>query len=272
MILISTMTDAAIALDRNGMEPDFAKRDAMDLESPSRRKHNFTMHHFQNKLVRARQRFGLADPDVLRLQSRLDQKKTFFEEGKHLFGRPWAASGYGRRTNANGRLDWALIEFTKPNRLGKNTMPSRDEWPVPRSEAPIELVGQLLKGVSSCEDPFWRRKVYKKGAGTGLTKGKTNCIKDSVRMKSVDDRLNMGVSFEHVFISHWYQDNAFAVAGDSGAMMFTNTGKFIGLVWGGPTGDLMKSATEIYVTDAATLLEDLNAHFQGKYRFELCED
>ncbi len=51
MILISAMTDGAVALDRNGMEPDFAKRQAMVLESPSRRKHNFTLYGLKNDMV-----------------------------------------------------------------------------------------------------------------------------------------------------------------------------------------------------------------------------
>lgn len=261
-------TDAAAALDRNGMEPDFARREAMVLESPSRRKHDFTLYYLKNDLVEDIQQCGATDPDVLRLQSRFDQKDLFDEE-RHLFGRPWAASGYGRRTSANSRLDWALIEFTKPNRLGTNVMPPKHEWPV---EPMIRLPGRSLKGVCSCDKAFDRKKVFKKGAGTGLTEGSLNCIKDTVRIRSVDDRLNMGVSYEYVFISRWSPDNAFAVAGDSGAMVFTDFGKLIGLVWGGSTGDLIKDATEIYMTDAGTLLQHLNAHFQGRYGFELLED
>ncbi len=270
MILISAMTDGAVALDRNGMEPDFAKRQAMVLESPSRRKHNFTLYGLKNDMVEDTQELGATDPQVLRLQRQFDQKKRFFDEGKHLFGRPWAASGFCRRTDDNHRLDWALIEFTMPNRLGSNITPSANEWPMPNA-VPIKLNGQPLKGLGSCDDPIDRRNVYKKGARTGLTHGRFSSIKDNICMKSDDERLNLEVSSEYVFISRSGHDKPFAWQGDSGSMVFTRLAKFIGLLWGGHVGGVQSASTEIYGTDAATLLQHLNAYFHGRYTFELFE-
>lgn len=270
MILLLAMTDGAIALDRNGMDPDFAKRQAMLLESPSRRKHNFTLYGLKKDLEEDSQELDDTDPDLHSLQQEIDRKTRFFDEGKHLFGRPWAASGYRRRTDGNGRLDWALIKFTMPNRLGSNVTPSANEWPMP-NVVPPRLSGQPLKGLGSCDNPTDRRNVYKKGARTGLTNGSFNCIKDNVYMKSDDARLNLAVSSEYVFISRSSHDQPFALHGDSGAMVFTRLAKFIGLLWGGHVGGVKSASTEIYVTDAATLLQHLNAHFYGRYTFELFE-
>lgn len=257
-------------IDRNGMEPDFARRQAMLLESPSRRKHNFTLYGLRADMVAPMKKYGATSPFVVELQRQITQKTRFFDEGRHLFGRPWAASGYCRRTPANGRLDWALLEFTALNRLGRNIVPSANEW-TPPDVAPPVIPGQALKGLASCDDESDRDYVYKKGSRTGLTGGKFNSIKDTVCMKSSDARLGLGVSTEYVFISRSTIDKAFVGHGDSGSMVFTRFAEFIGLLWGGHVGGVESASTEIYVTDAATLLQDLDAHFHGRYRFELLE-
>lgn len=265
------MTDGTIVIDRNGMEPDFAKRLAMQLESPSRRKHNFTLYSLKEDMVKPTKKYGATSSIVVQLQRQIDQKTRFFDEGRHLFGRPWAASGFCSRTAANNRLDWALIEFTMPNRLGRNIVPSANEWPTPEV-APPELPGLPLKGLASCDDESDRDDVYKKGSRTGLTRGKFSCIKDDVCIKSSDPQLGLGISSEYVFVSQSTIDKAFAGHGDSGSMVFTRFAEFIGLLWGGHVGGVQSASTEIYVTDAATLLQHLNTRFQGRYRFELFED
>ena len=87
-------------------------------------------------------------------------------------------------------------------------------------------------------------------------------------MSLVDGPLGLAYSSEFVFISDSTEQHASTLS-DSGSFLFTTRGKFIGLPWGHPTGNSCMRSAEMYVTDAAALMKDLNEKFRGEYVFEL---
>ncbi|KAI4124222.1 MAG: hypothetical protein LQ338_004927, partial [Usnochroma carphineum] len=88
-------------------------------------------------------------------QEEFDEKKQFFDENKQILGRPWMSSGFTRRTSYNGRLDWALIDFTDNTRIGSNMIPPKSNWPNPE-QAPF-ISGRLVQGIASVKDSKARK-------------------------------------------------------------------------------------------------------------------
>lgn len=248
------------------------------LEAPSRRKHNYTMQDLAGCIRDLQNTLGpLSNPKHVKevqarlaaLQHQYDEKKRFFDEGKHILGRPWMSSGFKRRTIDNGRLDWALINFEDNRRIGSNQIPPASQWPDP-DRAPLES-GNILNGIAPIKDPQARTTVFKVGARTGPTRGKYSHIKPDVRMPD-DDRLGMPDSSEHSFVYSGSQEQLFGIRGDSGAFVFTLDGKLIGVLFGGPVSETLKPGLVTYVTGAEELLKDIQAQFKGIYKIELSPD
>ena len=194
--------------------------------------------------------------------------KIFFDKDKNTFGKLWAASGFSRRTRANSKLDWALIEFTRPSRLGTNTVPPPERWPKPEL-ALSTLAGKTLRGVGSCDLDVDRKRVFKMGARTGLTYGKFNRLSHDVSWL-VDGESERRKSVEFLFVSKGEQP--FSLPGDSGALVFSRDRKFVGLVWGGPRNEQIVNSYPTFVTDAQALLKDMNDQLSGRYVLELAEE
>ena len=254
--------------DRDGLRPDFPGRDKMIFESPSRCRHNFTIDYRER---------DLPNPDIdparfQREQAELDRMKDFFDQGKHIFGKTWAASGYCTRTAEKGRLDWALLEVAATHRIGSNILPSEAGWPqgVPKPKA-VRL-GSLMNGLGSCKSPIHRDRVFKKGGSTGITQGQCNPIKDDVQMVTTDKAYGLPHSEEYAFIINPYSDRAFSEKGDSGSMIFTSAGKWMGLLWGGRLDDKSTPGSLCYATDAQALLQALNETFEGECTLAFAED
>lgn len=53
-------------------------------------------------------------------EDELREKTRFFNEGMQVFGTPYFASGYLRRSATGGRLDWSLIQPNDNNRVAGN--------------------------------------------------------------------------------------------------------------------------------------------------------
>ncbi|KAL8828038.1 MAG: hypothetical protein Q9191_002831 [Dirinaria sp. TL-2023a] len=260
-------------IDRQGLDPHNQRRQNMMFESPSRRKHTFTMHNLRVILGKMMNDYGATAPITVRTRETYNLYKTFFDNSRHTLGAVWASSGFNQRTVENGRLDWALIELTNRARQGKNLIPPKEEWADQDHAEIAGTAGQLLRGVGSCENPADRSMVLKKGSRTGLTSGEFSLVKHTVKWLTHDNRLLMPESSEYAFVSSIPSRGFGAGGGDSGSFVFSpNNRKFVGLLWGGLVLEIPSTNSLVYVTDAKALLQDMNDRYRDRYSFELAED
>ena len=239
----------------------------MQLESPSRRRHNLTLNYHLKQAQRYDQLAKKTTGDIQKraIESAAAQrksyndKKTFFDKERHILGTPWLCSGLCSRTKKNGRLDWALIEVS-PNRLGDNTIPSPSAWTPPYTPPLPIICNRPIQGIAaSCETTT---EAYKVGASTGATSGRFSHIKSDVRMLW-DKELNLKVSTEYVFLGDTQQlfgqsNLLFFLRGNSGSLVFDDLGAWAGLVHGGNEKKQVSTANPVYVTDAQSLLDHMS--------------
>ena len=96
------------------------------VESPARRKIGMTLAYF-NGLKREAEK-ELRSPDdpnaraVKLWEQRIKLATNFADQKKPEMGTVLLASGFGRRTSSNRRLDWALIRTSAERLLPKNTV------------------------------------------------------------------------------------------------------------------------------------------------------
>ncbi|KAL9037111.1 MAG: hypothetical protein Q9180_003908 [Flavoplaca navasiana] len=253
-------------IDRNGLPAATLNSQDMLLESPSRKKHNYTMQDLSQSIaddqIALNATTDPADGAILRarLAENLEEyadKKKFFDDGMHHLGRPWLASGFTRRTGSNSRLDWALVAFDDDGRIGSNMVPASEHWPVPK-KAPIDIAGKVLKGVTSCKNITALDEVFKVGSRTGLTRGEYSGIKVDVNLPAHDNDYGMGSSNEHCFVYKGSQPRPFADRGDSGAWIWTRGAKFVAQFHGGPRAETLAPGSLMYATDAEELFRDMN--------------
>ena len=257
------------------MRPNYSNRTNMMLESPSRRKHNYTMHDMQQKIRHNQAMLPQLPPDkrlklrnqIESLQKQYNQKKKFFDEGNNELGVPWMCSGYKSRTSDNGRLDWALIEV-KSHRMGNNTIPDASVWgkSVGQNMGVPVVCNELIQGMASCADGKKHGSLYKVGARTGATAATFSHIKSDVRM-DYDKDLGLGYSSEYAFVGG--SKHAFTLPGDSGSLVFTQDGEWLGLVFGGPRKKNVLNQAWTYITDAQEVLNHMHQLSKQKIRFEL---
>ncbi|KAK7403238.1 hypothetical protein QQX98_011010 [Neonectria punicea] len=215
----------------HGMPP--SKQDsAVDLESPSRLKHNFTINRLNLRLGQRN-----PTPSAERLagfQEQKDRKTAFFDRGDNVLGRLWVSSGFGRRTPANSRLDWALIAVNA-TRQGQNILPSEADWKKydVTIDGPWEYTfGALLQpqaGVS-LKTMSAGTKVFKVGARTQASVGTYSNYKPNCWIAD-DKYMKRGVSSEVLVMGLGKEE--FANRGDSGAVVFDEQGRVIGLLFSG---------------------------------------
>ncbi|KAF7548013.1 hypothetical protein G7Z17_g7349 [Cylindrodendrum hubeiense] len=229
--------------DHQGFWP---KRDTLvyDMESPSRVKHNYTVSILTNictRLARPRKNKNPElDASTIKFKKDKEEKVTFFDEGHNLLGNLWIASGFNRRTSANSRLDWALIDVN-PARQGQNRLPSFHVWfdrYVNTINWPsVDTFGQQLQSQSSVSFKTMaaRTKVFKVGSSTGNSSGYSHEYKTDCTL-SHDKYIKRGVSSEFAVIgarANRATEQRFADRGDSGAVVFDEEGNVVGLLFGG---------------------------------------
>ncbi|KAM0803699.1 hypothetical protein BDR22DRAFT_839649, partial [Usnea florida] len=239
------------------MGPMFDRR-KMTFESPSRRKHNFTIQYHDEQIQSRRSRSvseakrQLLDDLIADHERRRAQKVQFFDEERHKYGQLWMCSGLQQRTKSNGRLDIALIDV-RSTRMGDNTVPDVSAWPV--DLAPTVACGKLLHGLESCKEGVNLGPVFKVGSATRTTSGQFSGIKSDVRMEW-DKRLGIKKhSTEYCFITRVAVP--FPSHGDSGSFLFGELGSWVGAAFGGSTKAGVREVLN-YVMDAQDILDWIN--------------
>lgn len=174
----------------------------------------------------------------------------FMEQGKHIFGHLYAASGCGYGKDG-AFLDWALIDVV-PGRVGENRLPNEDAWPQhsefnPLFEfeglrQPADLCSELedCKLEPVCEDeaspPFWktmreRRKAqeaYQRGATAQSTMGSVSRHKAAVRWGPDDVEGTTEAVFVRKRVPGWM----FRPDSDSGSVLYDWKGRALGMLLG----------------------------------------
>ncbi len=267
--------------DHEGFGPDGIELRAL-MEHPTRAKHNFAV----DSLRRAIARQGTSPPALC---DKLAEKLAFFEQDRKLFGQVWAGSGCTRRTATNGRLDWALIEPTRLDRLpppeAMNLLPDFAQWcaagvspewfpdastwgaqlklspplstlVVEGGTAPATLISALSHG----------DVVYKIGSSSKITMGQFQ--KTMTRCRIGDEKymeLENAYSSEYAVIgvADNTPDSRFGDFGDSGAVVFDGKGTAVGLVLTGQSPQQCHPDCVWFVTPIEEVFGDIMAASGG---------
>lgn len=263
-------------VDRIGFK--FSEHSQKSVESPTRCRHNHTIWDIDFDLQDEREQ--ITDPHnerdrIQRLTALLDQRRekvAFFDEGKNILGHVFYASGYRRRSQGKGRLDWALISVDQ-HRQGQNRLPTQAAWrhkyKVPGSHLPKESYGALLKQpTQSLRAMNLGDHVWKQGAITGVTHGvynefKTNCIiKEDGHLNDVSRTSSEYCIIGGSGLRHG-TDARFSGHRDSGAVVFDHAGHLVGLVFGGQVPHQDKKGYTL-VTPIEDIFDDIKAISNGE--------
>ena len=252
-------------VDQTGFGPDRKDRESMTFESPSRRKHRFTLLWHEQQLA------GLEGdlkklPNYVALQQAITRhremkarKTDYFDQGKHLLGCLYMCSGHNQRLEKS-RIDIALLEV-RDNKMGNNTIPEAAQWS--SSLLAPYACGRMLSGIASCKDATLG-SVFKFGSRTGGTTGQLSPIKSDVKMPwDKEPHVKMDYSTEYVFVA----DSSFPLRlfqdhGDSGSFIFTRPGQWLGLAFGGSMKFNMTGAVA-YLTDAQVVIDWISTRGNG---------
>ncbi|KAF5571550.1 hypothetical protein FPHYL_297 [Fusarium phyllophilum] len=272
-----------LEVDQNGWLPGMAD-DPPAFESPSRVKHKFTVWNLNQEIQFAKD-VVQEDPskenkkDLVDLEEELQRKIDFFEQNNQALGHLIAASGYGRRSVNNHRLDWALIQIPE-HRQGSNCLPPKREWikyyhhrlyrphaktygqPLKaqgRSMLPLELRASHLPSIRNADN------VWKLGTTTKLTAGQFSQFKNNVKL-SEESHMLQTLSNEYCFVYNNIADEApFSGPGDSGAAVFDEKGCIVGLLF---RGQVLKQVNPgrsglTYVTPIEDVFSDIKKLTKG---------
>ncbi|PCD46356.1 hypothetical protein AU210_001763 [Fusarium oxysporum f. sp. radicis-cucumerinum] len=237
-----------LKVDQNGWLPGTVG-DPTPFESPSRIKHNFTVWDLNQRIQDAKDTVQ-EDPsegnvkDLADLEGELKRKTDFFNQNNQALGPLIAASGYGRRSVNNHRLDWALIQVPE-HRQGSNRLPQKGEWTKYNHHSlyrpNAKTYGQPLKTQGRSILPLENRpshlpsvaNVWKLGTTTRLTAGKFSRFKNDVKLIE-ENHMSQTISNEYCFVyTHRLNDPPFSGHGDSGASVFDEKGCIVGLLFRG---------------------------------------
>ncbi|KAG9508200.1 hypothetical protein J7337_001763 [Fusarium musae] len=268
-------------VDQNGWKPGMAG-DPTVFESPSRIKHNYTVWDLKQRIQEAKH-IVQGDPseenkkDLASLEGELQRKVDFFDQDKQLLGPLIAASGYGRRSTKNHRLDWALIEVPE-HRQGSNCLPLKREWmkyPHHRLYRPDpKTYGQPLKNQAKSMLPLEDRashlprldsNVWKLGTTTKLTAGQFSEFKNDVQL-SEESHMSQALSNEYCFVyNNIVNQGPFSGHGDSGAVTFDEKGCIVGLLFRGQVPKQVNPGTRglTYVTPIEDVFLDIKKFTKG---------
>lgn len=236
------------------------------IEHPTRAKHCFAVQVCQEEIA--------ANPpsaERTKTEQYLSEITAFFDNGNHIFGEIYAASGYGRRSRQNGRMDWALIRPLDGRRVGDNKLPTTNEWRANKKYLNLPLFtarGSRLKqppanGLRSTSNG---EHLYKNGTSTGPTVGVFSHLKSDVRIHE-DAHLvaalgpNIRTSEEFVYIGE-PQSDWLAKNGDSGSVVFDREGRAVGLLFRGHRAQ-NASNTYCYITPIEDIFYDIKDFSKG---------
>ncbi|KZF25175.1 hypothetical protein L228DRAFT_280431 [Xylona heveae TC161] len=210
-----------------GIDPSDSLGRSLVLEQPGFKDHSKYMQTYK-------------DDDVEK-----ERMKVFWDNHKTL-GTVFCGSGL-RRKLGDHIMNWALVAAEK-DRIGDNSLPSGpDNWAFESTEhleARSIFAGKCLSTVGKLLDEEF---VFKKGKASGCQVGLRTAIKSEVRIPG--DRE----STEHAFVG--LARSAFGEDGDAGSMVFSKSGQWLGLFWGGdPYGSLSGTS---FVTDSRCIIEDI---------------
>jgi len=252
--------------DGDGVYPNSRfESPVMEIEHPTRAKHWFAVGIWNREIAR--------NPPPFRDKAKkeLANITAFFEKDNQRFGTVFAASGLERRSPSTGQMDWALIKpmGTPPLRIGKNTLPTADDWIAQNDEYwPSEPVcGSSLR--QSPEKGGLRSTVngalvFKVGAGSGPTSGAFSKVRVGVDFKEgahLEAVMGREKSREFIFI----EDPAsarFSHRGDSGSVVFDEEGRAAGLLLRGhkPLGAVNQC---LYITPIEDVFDDIKTFSKG---------
>ncbi|KZZ93827.1 hypothetical protein AAL_05543 [Moelleriella libera RCEF 2490] len=197
-----------------------------------------------------------------RVQDQLKRKQAFFDKNRHQLGTVKFASGLlGRTSTPNPpqslpgrRLDWALAAVAKGRQV-TNIIPGPSH---PSMPLPTCVYGWLqpCSTIKAGELPY-DMDLYKNGAASGTTRGRWLGTYQSIVALPHDSHLNGAISSEFMVFGE-PKDSEFAKPGDSGAVVFTDNGEAIGLVFTGSRPHQTKAAYT-YVTPLADIFADIRA-------------
>ncbi|KAG7289584.1 hypothetical protein NEMBOFW57_005955 [Staphylotrichum longicolle] len=251
--------------DVNGIYPSshFANP-IKEVEHPTRAQHWFAVGIYNREIAR--------NPPPFRDKAKeeLARITAFFDEGNQRLGTIFAASGLGRRSPSRGRMDWALIKpLSSPPRIGKNTLPTLDEWTATDSTSwPADAVcGSSLRHPSREEGLRSTPNgaaVFKLGSASGPTSGVFSELKAGVAFRD-DARLGAVLGQEKRSEFMYVEDPAlrwFSKRGDAGSVVFDEEGRALGLLLGGHRPQQAANQC-IYVTSIEDVFEDIKQFSKG---------
>lgn len=231
------------------------------LEHPCQRTYNQTIDRLERIFSKAKAK-GHDKPSYF--VEPYDASKAFFNEGRHILGSIWAASGSSRRSASGHALDWALIDV-RSERRGRNFLPGHDDfkgdlcgWPT-RLPWPEHLLdAQPQSGLSSTgpSAAMWR-------VTAGQPIGGLYSRFHSVCGEGLQDNSQMRP--EHMLLPNWWIHGGYWGAkhteGDSGAVVYTDDGVIAGLVSRGmiPHNYISGPMAFTFVTPIEDVFEDIKA-------------
>ncbi|KAK3364727.1 hypothetical protein B0T24DRAFT_683361 [Lasiosphaeria ovina] len=256
--------------DADGIRPSDG---APSIEHPSRSKHNHGVSYRQGLV----DQFGVDSPIVAQDKQELDDIVSFFDNGRHVFGKVFCASGFKRRTANNGRLDWALIQPLDDSRIGENRLPTLATWRekykaldtiklLPEASA----IGGLLQEPTSAglRGLDQMEPVYKVGTTTTATIGRFSQMKSNISMGE-DPHVSPGVSEEFAYVQGGTLNGtfkgcaAFSTRGDSGSVVWDKEGRAVGLLFRGQKLQAVVEETLTYITPIHDVFADIMAFSGG---------
>ncbi len=242
------------------------------MEHPPRARHNLAVLNLREGLER---KFN-SD-----WNKRLKDQLTFFDNGEQIFADVWVGSGFMRRTKSDSLLDWALLMPRDKSRIGANALPDEETWALIHR---LKYLPQTPKGGTSLQAPPSEdapskgrplRKlqhgdhVYKVGATSGPTAGlfnglRTVCYTEAKYM-TPKRPPSLELSFIGVEAYNRPKDIIFAASGDSGAVVFDETGRAVGLLFSGQTPQQCRdNIGHALVTPIEDVLEDIKQFSKGQ--------
>ncbi|KAF5681394.1 hypothetical protein FDENT_8165 [Fusarium denticulatum] len=265
--------------DSVGYTPDSSAKPTT-FESPSRSKHQFNIRDIDEHLACLTNRIQYWDKrdspakakqlqsykgETAALRDERKQKTEFFEANKQALGRLYAASGFSRRV-VGRRMDWALIEFDRP---WHDRLPEFEEWESTLynfSAMPYMTFGMQLeeqtRSIEALSGLAWAGStfdVYKIGASGGLTIGSLLCTNNLVTIRD-DQYMKPSPTEEMAFEPKRYtyaSERGFCAPGDSGSVVFDESGGIVGLVIGGHRNNNSGNDGYGYVTPIEYIFKDI---------------
>ena len=256
--------------DQNGVTPNWPLH-RLEMESPPRRIHNLDAYCLKARVNCYRNLGSDATPGCIndrdQCQAELDRKLAFFDKGKHTLAPPWAASGHGRWSAGNQRLEWALVRVPE-SRQGSNVLPDMFTWAVrcpngamptwegcdvPLKQNPCRSVRNLKPG----DVVYWR------GARTGCSVGVFHKFKSMV-WSGNEKNMNLEPSEEYTVISYGRgDDDNFTCYGNTGAAVWNASGEVLGLFSLSKPPNLACGQGYALITPIEDVLADIKA-FSGR--------